>query len=69
MFGSLFDAERYEKGRPDLIQNDCMLTVIIQVIDQCGLRRDLELLDDGDLTEVGEKGLTLRCVLSAHAND
>ncbi|KAI0728488.1 hypothetical protein C8Q72DRAFT_917712, partial [Fomitopsis betulina] len=42
LFGSLFDAERYEK-----------------VIEQCGLRRDLELLDDGDLTEVGEKGLTL----------
>ncbi|PCH35072.1 nucleoside triphosphate hydrolase protein, partial [Wolfiporia cocos MD-104 SS10] len=30
-----------------------------KVIDQCGLRRDLELLDAGDQTEVGEKGLTL----------
>ncbi|KAH8072268.1 hypothetical protein BXZ70DRAFT_964229 [Cristinia sonorae] len=30
-----------------------------KVIDQCGLRRDLELFEAGDLTEVGEKGLTL----------
>ncbi|KAH9836198.1 uncharacterized protein C8Q71DRAFT_761194 [Rhodofomes roseus] len=31
-----------------------------KVIEQCGLTRDLELLEAGDLTEVGEKGLTLR---------
>ncbi len=30
------------------------------VLDQCALRRDLELFDAGDETEVGEKGLTLR---------
>ncbi|KZP16764.1 P-loop containing nucleoside triphosphate hydrolase protein [Athelia psychrophila] len=30
-----------------------------QVIYQCGLSRDLELFEAGDLTEVGEKGLTL----------
>ncbi|CCM00579.1 uncharacterized protein FIBRA_02614 [Fibroporia radiculosa] len=30
-----------------------------KVIEQCGLRRDLELLEAGDKTEVGEKGLTL----------
>ncbi|TFY57504.1 hypothetical protein EVJ58_g6979 [Rhodofomes roseus] len=30
-----------------------------KVIEQCGLTRDLELLEAGDLTEVGEKGLTL----------
>ncbi|KAI0697137.1 multidrug resistance-associated ABC transporter [Cytidiella melzeri] len=30
-----------------------------KVIDQCGLKRDLELFDAGDKTEVGEKGLTL----------
>ncbi|KZT69185.1 hypothetical protein DAEQUDRAFT_727082 [Daedalea quercina L-15889] len=30
-----------------------------KVIDQCGLKQDLDLLDAGDLTEVGEKGLTL----------
>jgi hypothetical protein len=33
-----------------------------KVIYQCGLRRDLTLFDAGDLTEVGEKGLTLRFV-------
>lgn len=26
---------------------------------QCGLKRDLTLFDAGDMTEVGEKGLTL----------
>lgn len=35
----------------------------ISVIYQCGLRRDLSLLEAGDMTEVGEKGLVLRCVL------
>lgn len=30
------------------------------VIYQCGLKRDLGLLEAGDATEVGEKGLTLR---------
>jgi hypothetical protein len=31
------------------------------VIYQCGLTRDLSLFEAGDATEVGEKGLTLRC--------
>lgn len=31
----------------------------LKVIHQCGLERDLALLDAGDQTEVGEKGLTL----------
>ena len=30
-----------------------------KVIEQCGLTRDLTLFEAGDLTEVGEKGLTL----------
>ncbi|PIL37563.1 ATP-binding cassette transporter [Ganoderma sinense ZZ0214-1] len=30
-----------------------------KVIEQCALKRDLTLFDAGDLTEVGEKGLTL----------
>ncbi|KAF7798640.1 hypothetical protein EIP86_009863 [Pleurotus ostreatoroseus] len=30
-----------------------------KVIEQCGLKRDLELFEAGDRTEVGEKGLTL----------
>ncbi|GME74020.1 unnamed protein product [Ambrosiozyma monospora] len=29
------------------------------VIDACGLRRDLEILEGGDETEIGEKGITL----------
>jgi hypothetical protein len=33
-----------------------------KVIYQCGLERDLDLFEAGDLTEVGEKGLTLRRV-------
>ena len=32
---------------------------------QCALERDLGLFDAGDETEVGEKGLTLRCVRGA----
>lgn len=32
------------------------------VLDQCALKRDLELFEAGDLTEVGEKGVTLRYV-------
>ncbi|KAG0044863.1 hypothetical protein BGZ83_009850 [Gryganskiella cystojenkinii] len=30
-----------------------------QVIDVCALKRDLEILEDGDQTEIGEKGITL----------
>ena len=33
-----------------------------KVIKQCALERDLTLFDAGDKTEVGEKGITLRCV-------
>lgn len=32
------------------------------VIEQCALKRDLELFAAGDQTEVGEKGITLRYV-------
>ena len=31
-----------------------------KVLRQCALERDLDLLEAGDETEVGEKGLTLR---------
>ena len=30
-----------------------------EVIDACGLRPDLEMLPNGDLTEIGEKGITI----------
>lgn len=32
-----------------------------RVIDVCQLRRDLEILPDGDLTEIGERGI--KCVV------
>ena len=62
LFGSPFDAGRYDKGRDASanFQISSLLMSIPTVIEQCGLRRDLEILDAGDLTEVGEKGLTLR---------
>ena len=33
------------------------------VLRQCALEQDLMLFEAGDRTEVGEKGLTLRCVI------
>lgn len=33
--------------------------VLFAVLEQCALKRDLELFEAGDETEVGEKGLTL----------
>ena len=33
------------------------------VLYQCALERDIELFEAGDMTEVGEKGLSLRSVL------
>lgn len=36
--------------------------ISFSVLYQCALERDLELFEAGDRTEVGEKGLTLRCV-------
>ncbi|KAF9799122.1 hypothetical protein IEO21_10612 [Rhodonia placenta] len=35
-----------------------------EVIYQCGLKRDLELFDAGEMTEVRERGITLRFVRS-----
>ncbi|KAF9808291.1 hypothetical protein IEO21_07904 [Rhodonia placenta] len=35
------------------------MLMALLVIYQCGLKRDLELFDAGDMTEVGEKGITL----------
>jgi len=37
------------------------------VLYQCALERDLELFEAGDMTEVGEKGLSLRSVLYSGA--
>ncbi|KAF9013105.1 hypothetical protein BDQ17DRAFT_1342742 [Cyathus striatus] len=35
-----------------------------KVLQQCALKQDLDLFDAGDLTEVGERGLTLRITLA-----
>ncbi|KAH9911186.1 P-loop containing nucleoside triphosphate hydrolase protein [Fomitopsis serialis] len=35
-----------------------------RVIYQCGLERDIDLFEAGDMTEVGEKGITLRITLA-----
>ena len=35
-------------------------TVCLAVIHQCCLEEDLGLFEDGDMTQVGERGLTLR---------
>lgn len=40
-----------------------MLTTF-PVLFQCGLTRDLKLFEAGDMTEVGEKGVTLRLVIA-----
>lgn len=63
LFGKKCDEERYKKGemRFILLRSFLLLTEII-VLKQCALERDLSLWEAGDLTEVGEKGLTLRYV-------
>jgi len=64
LFGSPYDEERYQKGFSLCpVALPLSLTPISSsVIHQCGLKRDLELFQAGDATEVGEKGLTLRYV-------
>lgn len=65
LFGSAYDQERYEKGTLTLTS----ITILMiephfcgcLVIYQCALEQDLEIFDAGDQTEVGERGLTLRC--------
>ncbi|EED85726.1 predicted protein [Postia placenta Mad-698-R] len=54
----------FKQGRINLIigptgSGKTSLLMALLVIKQCGLERDLELFDAGDLTEVGEKGITL----------
>ncbi|QRW00095.1 ABC transporter transmembrane region [Ceratobasidium sp. AG-Ba] len=58
LFGSEYEEERYMKGA--LVLNP-LLSVAndIQVISQCALERDFELLDAADETQVGDRGVTL----------
>ena len=51
--------------RVNWINADFFWSHTFSVIVQCGLERDLLLFEAGDLTEVGEKGLTLRFVSSS----
>ena len=60
LFGAPYDEERYKKGTFIWYTRRCgWLTFVRVVINQCALKRDLTLFDAGDMTEVGEKGLTL----------
>ena len=71
VFGQPFDEERYNKGQPYKLQNTSYSgetnKTSNSVIRQCALEQDLSLWKAGDMTEVGEKGLTLRYALSVNA--
>ena len=60
LFGNPYDEERYRKGKLSPVHCAMASNDMRTVIYQCGLKRDLTLLEAGDATEVGEKGLTLR---------
>ena len=62
LFGTPYDEERYQKGLVDLSKIYCIPDSAL-VLRQCALEKDLMLFKAGDKTEVGEKGLTLRCVI------
>ena len=66
LFGTPMDEERYWKGLLTLSLGELLVRpqAAFLVIHQCGLEHDLELLDHGDLTQVGERGITLRYVMS-----
>ena len=71
VFGQPFDEERYNKGQPYKLQNASYSgetkKTSNSVIKQCALEQDLSLWKASDMTEVGEKGLTLRYALSVNA--
>lgn len=50
--------------RFSLLRIAVLTWAVTLVVKQCALDRDLGLFDAGDQTEVGEKGITLRCVSS-----
>ena len=61
LFNSSYQEERYRKGKsPSLVIKDFL--TLVRVLHQCALEYDLQLFEAGDLTEVGERGLTLRSV-------
>jgi hypothetical protein len=59
IFGSAFEKDRYDKGTyPSFVLE--IYSQPSSVIYQCALEQDLSMFDAGDMTEVGEKGITLR---------
>jgi hypothetical protein len=61
LFHSALEEERYKKGTRSNFLGDNLYSIICYaVLYQCALEPDLELFEAGDLTEVGERGLTLR---------
>ena len=64
MFGAEYDKERFDKGEDGIsrviVRSSADIKCWCIVIYQTGLERDLILFDAGDMTEVGEKGITLR---------
>jgi energy-coupling factor transporter ATP-binding protein EcfA2 len=63
LFGTEFDGDRYSKGAHTLDQTSAeahAASASFLVLYQCALEQDVSLWQAGDLTEVGEKGVTLR---------
>lgn len=60
LFGSPYDEARYKQGKK-IKHACCRIYLYPPVLSQCALEKDLELFEAGDNTEVGEKGITLRC--------
>lgn len=59
-----YDEVRYKEGAYSLIIGIRGFRRDFAVVHQCYLEKDLELFEAGDLTEVGEKGITLRSASS-----
>lgn len=62
LFGEAFDEQRHKAGAMCLLPIPIFALMSFEVLKGCGLERELSLLKARDLTEVGEKGPTLRCV-------
>lgn len=61
LFGEPYDEERYKMSKSlRLLSSVNILIRLLTALSHCALERDLSLWEAGDLTEVGEKGLTLR---------
>lgn len=61
LFGSPYDEERYRKGATHPCLASSRRSRLRSVINQCALVPDIRMFKSGDETQVGEKGITLRC--------